>query len=37
LTDADSNELNRWSTIFLDKLKSLPEITDGSGECRTAP
>jgi multidrug efflux pump subunit AcrB len=28
LTDADQNELNHWSAIFLDKLKSLPEITD---------
>jgi len=28
LVDADSNELNRWSAIFLDKLKGLPEITD---------
>ena len=28
LTDADQNELNHWSALFLDKLKSLPEITD---------
>jgi hypothetical protein len=28
LTDADSNELNHWSQVFLDKFKSLPEITD---------
>jgi multidrug efflux pump len=28
LTDADQNELNHWSAIFLDKLKSIPEITD---------
>jgi hypothetical protein len=28
LTDADSNELNHWATIFIDKLKSLPQITD---------
>jgi multidrug efflux pump len=28
LTDADSNELNHWSAIFLDKLKSIPGITD---------
>jgi HAE1 family hydrophobic/amphiphilic exporter-1 len=28
LTDADSNELNHWSAIFLHKLKSLPGITD---------
>jgi multidrug efflux pump subunit AcrB len=26
--DADSNELNHWAAIFLDKLKTLPEITD---------
>jgi HAE1 family hydrophobic/amphiphilic exporter-1 len=26
LTDADSNELNHWSAIFLDKLKSIPGI-----------
>ena len=28
LTDADQNELNRWSAMFLDKLKGLPQITD---------
>ncbi|MGA7804082.1 efflux RND transporter permease subunit, partial [Bradyrhizobium sp.] len=28
LYDADSNELNHWTAIFLDKFKSLPEITD---------
>jgi HAE1 family hydrophobic/amphiphilic exporter-1 len=27
LTDADSNELNHWSAIFLEKLKSMPGIT----------
>jgi hydrophobe/amphiphile efflux-1 (HAE1) family protein len=27
LTDADSDELRRWAPIFLDKLKTLPEIT----------
>jgi len=27
LTDADSNELNYWSGIFLDKLKQIPGIT----------
>ena len=27
LTDADSNELNHWSQIFLDKLKLVPGIT----------
>jgi HAE1 family hydrophobic/amphiphilic exporter-1 len=26
LTDADSNELDHWSAIFLDKLKSIPGI-----------
>jgi multidrug efflux pump len=26
--DADANELNRWVSIFLDKLKTLPQITD---------
>jgi multidrug efflux pump len=28
LIDADSNELNHWSTIFLDHLRKMPEITD---------
>jgi multidrug efflux pump len=28
LSDADSNELNRWSAIFLDKLKTLPGVAD---------
>ncbi|MEY9598239.1 multidrug efflux pump subunit AcrB [Bradyrhizobium japonicum] len=28
LTDADSNELNHWSAIFLEKLRSLDLITD---------
>jgi multidrug efflux pump len=27
LSDADSNELNHWSTYFLDKLKAIPGIT----------
>jgi hydrophobe/amphiphile efflux-1 (HAE1) family protein len=27
LTDADSNELNHWSAIFLDKLRQIPGIT----------
>jgi hydrophobe/amphiphile efflux-1 (HAE1) family protein len=26
--DADANELNRWSAIFYDKLKSLPMVMD---------
>ncbi|ARQ00319.1 efflux RND transporter permease subunit [Pseudorhodoplanes sinuspersici] len=28
LSDADSNELDRWSAYFLEKLKQIPEITD---------
>ena len=28
LTDADSNELNHWSDIFLEKLRSIPGIVD---------
>ena len=28
LTNSDSNELNHWSAIFLDKLKGIPGITD---------
>jgi len=28
LYDADSRELEHWSAIFLDKLKSIPQITD---------
>jgi hydrophobe/amphiphile efflux-1 (HAE1) family protein len=28
LTDADSNELNYWSAIFLDKLQKIPGIAD---------
>jgi HAE1 family hydrophobic/amphiphilic exporter-1 len=28
LTDADSNELNHWSAIFLEKLRSIPGIID---------
>jgi HAE1 family hydrophobic/amphiphilic exporter-1 len=36
LTDADSNELNHWSAIFLDKLKSLPEITDVASDQENA-
>jgi HAE1 family hydrophobic/amphiphilic exporter-1 len=28
LYDADSKELEHWSAIFLDKLKSIPQITD---------
>jgi hydrophobe/amphiphile efflux-1 (HAE1) family protein len=28
LTDADANELAQWSATFLEKFKSLPQITD---------
>src|SRR5882672_5336376 len=28
LFDADSNELNHWAAIFLDKLKTIPGVTD---------
>ncbi|WP_024506525.1 efflux RND transporter permease subunit [Bradyrhizobium sp. ARR65] len=28
LTDADSNELAHWSAIFLEKIRSLPFVTD---------
>jgi HAE1 family hydrophobic/amphiphilic exporter-1 len=28
LADADSNELNHWSSIFLDKIKKIPGVTD---------
>jgi HAE1 family hydrophobic/amphiphilic exporter-1 len=28
LTDADSNELNHWTAIYLDKLKTIPGMTD---------
>ena len=28
LTDSDSSELNHWSTIFLEKLKSIAELAD---------
>src|ERR1700740_3679202 len=27
LTDADSNELNHWSAIFLDEIKKIPGVT----------
>ncbi len=36
LTDADQNELNHWSAIFLDKLKSIPEITDVTSDQENA-
>ncbi|MGY4458311.1 multidrug efflux pump subunit AcrB [Bradyrhizobium sp. LB13.1] len=28
LTDADSNELNHWSAIFLEKIRSIPGVAD---------
>jgi multidrug efflux pump len=36
LTDADLNELNHWSAIFLDKFKSLPGITDVTSDQENA-
>ena len=36
LTDADLNELNRWSAIFLDKLRSIPGITDVTSDQQNA-
>ena len=36
LTDADQNELNHWSSIFLDKFKSLPGITDVTSDQENA-
>jgi len=36
LTDADSNELNHWSAIFLDKLKGIPGITDVTSDQQNA-
>jgi hydrophobe/amphiphile efflux-1 (HAE1) family protein len=36
LTDADSNELNHWSAVFLDKLKSIPGITDVTSDQQNA-
>src|SRR5260221_709067 len=36
LTDADSNELNHWSAIFLDKLRSLPGIVDVTSDQENA-
>jgi multidrug efflux pump len=36
LTDADSNELNHWSGIFLDKLRSIPGITDVTSDQENA-
>jgi multidrug efflux pump len=36
LTDADSNELNHWSAIFLDKLRQIPGITDVTSDQENA-
>jgi multidrug efflux pump len=36
LTDADQNELNHWSTVFLDKLKAVPQITDVTSDQQNA-
>jgi HAE1 family hydrophobic/amphiphilic exporter-1 len=36
LTDADSNELNHWSAIFLDKLRQMPGITDVTSDQENA-
>jgi len=36
LTDADSNELNHWSAVFLEKLKSISGITDVTSDQQNA-
>jgi hydrophobe/amphiphile efflux-1 (HAE1) family protein len=36
LTDADQNELNHWSAIFLEKLRNLPGITDVTSDQENA-
>ena len=36
LTDADANELKSWAAIFLDKLKTLPQITDVASDQENA-
>jgi multidrug efflux pump len=36
LTDADSNELNHWSAIFGEKLRSVPGITDVASDQQNA-
>jgi HAE1 family hydrophobic/amphiphilic exporter-1 len=36
LTDADQNELNHWSAIYLDKLRSIPGITDVTSDQENA-
>ena len=36
LVDADANELNRWSSIFLDKFRQIPELTDVASDQENA-
>jgi len=36
LTDADQNELNHWTAVFLDKLKTIPGITDVASDQQNA-
>jgi HAE1 family hydrophobic/amphiphilic exporter-1 len=36
LTDADQNELNHWSAVFLDRLRGLPQITDVASDQENA-
>jgi multidrug efflux pump subunit AcrB len=36
LVDADPGELNHWSSIFLDKLKSIPAIADVASDQQNA-
>jgi HAE1 family hydrophobic/amphiphilic exporter-1 len=36
LFDADSNELNHWATIFLDKIRSIPGVTDVASDQQNA-
>ena len=37
LTDADSNELNHWAAIFLEKLKRTPTASPTSPATRPMP
>ena len=36
LVDADANELNHWSAIFLDKFRQMPEIKDVASDQENA-
>ena len=36
LVDADANELNHWSAIFLDKFRQIPELTDVASDQENA-